>query len=744
MPSAFAGPQSAAAFKPSDSSTASSSPNFSSLSSSFTSGEDSPPPPRAGPTSSRPSPASAFSASSAAGPSHAAARDGHTGRGDSAGSQASRTAISEVSSATLQSSSPVVFIALHAGAGYHNPAHHVDLQELFHAACQLALTQAGSAEEAVYLAIQLLEASPLTNAGRGSVLTEDGRVECEASMMLGNGAYSGVAAVCGVEHPIQLAYQLVKERNEYGLIKELGRVRPILLVGEGAWKYAEEKGFARVGPEEWHDHHVTAETRRKWKKFKAIIDKHKRKQATATEDIRRAEQQKVAEQQQRKQQKRRSVQPDSSSHSQEPATTHSPSKKRPRSTHSSSPSAAHVSPPNAHSAHSDADSDSDNDSPFHGKQHGTVGAIACDEHGHVCAGVSSGGIWMKTAGRIGSAALIGCGCHAENGDDETKVSADSSKTDAVSVACSISGCGEDIIEELMAVRCCDAMKGAKLSPPPSPTNSIIETNAPVTIDSGSDSSDGSSPPAEEKHTEMQRIMKQLIEKEQMRQATFTANDKKRRKNAQGSNDTQQQDDGLSSGIIACRVVRGSRAGRSSSGSTRSSSRADHRERDEKMDGGGGSSSKDGDGQGERDHNSSASDELTLDFCYAHTAPHFAVGYAVNDRINGYQNRGWISQQSEEQTKRRIMKLGQMTIAIQPIQQHTHTDGEDSREQSNSRGHSGQQREQPRREDGEKRDGHVTESTDEARHNGRKKQQKRRDRDENQNEDKHEDGDKRKQ
>ena len=179
-------------------------------------------------------------------------------------SRSSRTAISEVRSASLNSSSPVVFIALHAGAGYHNPAHHVDLQELFHAACQLALTQAGSAEEAVYLAIQLLEASPLTNAGRGSVLTEDGRVECEASIMLGNGAYSGVGAVCGVEHPIQIAYQLVKERNEYGLIKELGRVRPILLVGEGAWKYAEEKGFARVGPQEWHDHHVTEETRKKW------------------------------------------------------------------------------------------------------------------------------------------------------------------------------------------------------------------------------------------------------------------------------------------------------------------------------------------------------------------------------------------------------------------------------------------------------------------------------------------------
>ena len=630
--------------------------------------------------------------------------------------ESTRNATSEVSSASLNSSSPVVFIALHAGAGYHNPAHHVDLQELFHAACQVALTQAGSAEEAVYLAIQLLEASPLTNAGRGSVLTEDGRVECEASMMLGNGAYSGVGAVCGVEHPIQLAYQLVKERNEYGLIKELGRVRPILLVGEGAWKYAEERGFARVGPQEWHDHHVTEETRKKWKKFRAIIDKHKEKQEKAREDVRSEEQRKVAERQQQSQQGTQVPQLTSRG----PPSTLTAAKKRPRSPESLSPRTAHLASPALHS-----DDDSGGDTPFHGKQHGTVGAIACDNRGRVCAGVSSGGIWMKTAGRIGSAALIGCGCHAENGDENKEEDQrEGNIKDAISVACSISGCGEDIIEELMAVRCCDALKSAKLSPAPNPSNTVLESNAPIAIDSNhhhSSSKHGDSSDNSETQTELQRIMKQLIEKEAMRQATFTANDKKRRKNAQGSNDTQQQDDGLSSGIIACRVVKKRRSWRTTWIS--------HGVRD------GGNGWMDDGSLGEQgqsrqsahgnssdrvgSHSSAVqSEELTLDFCYAHTAPHFAVGYAVNDKLHGYENKGWISQQTEEQSRRRIMKIGHISIAVTPRhkQLQKDSDGEVELSQHSSGNSGGKEQQQRRAEDGA--DGHAALSANTTQSNGR--------------------------
>lgn len=45
----------------------------------------------------------------------------------------------------------------------------------------------------------LLKDDPITNAGRGSNLTEDGRVECDASIMDGDsGAFGAVGAVSGI------------------------------------------------------------------------------------------------------------------------------------------------------------------------------------------------------------------------------------------------------------------------------------------------------------------------------------------------------------------------------------------------------------------------------------------------------------------------------------------------------------------------------------------------------------------
>lgn len=48
------------------------------------------------------------------------------------------------------------------------------------------------------------------------------------------------------------------------------------------------------------------------------------------------------------------------------------------------------------------------------KKFGTVGAVACDAHGHVAAATSTGGMTNKQPGRVGDAPLIGAGCYAND------------------------------------------------------------------------------------------------------------------------------------------------------------------------------------------------------------------------------------------------------------------------------------------------------------------------------------------
>jgi len=68
------------------------------------------------------------------------------------------------------------------------------------------LSLGGSALQAVEQCASLLEDDPIFNAGCGSVLNEDGRVEMDAAIMDGQNLLAGaVAGVDGVANPVQLA-----------------------------------------------------------------------------------------------------------------------------------------------------------------------------------------------------------------------------------------------------------------------------------------------------------------------------------------------------------------------------------------------------------------------------------------------------------------------------------------------------------------------------------------------------------
>ncbi|MCR8463525.1 MAG: isoaspartyl peptidase/L-asparaginase [Candidatus Korarchaeota archaeon] len=115
------------------------------------------------------------------------------------------------------------------------------------------LISGDSALNAVVEAVRIMEDNPWLNAGRGSSLNADGYVEMDALVMDGTTLKAGaVAAVRRIRNPILLA-RLVMERTNH-----------ILLVGEGAEKFAQSQGMKLVDPEEL----IVPYQREKWEKAK--------------------------------------------------------------------------------------------------------------------------------------------------------------------------------------------------------------------------------------------------------------------------------------------------------------------------------------------------------------------------------------------------------------------------------------------------------------------------------------------
>jgi len=112
--------------------------------------------------------------------------------------------------------------------------------------CQRALTagwsvlsRGGHALDAIEAAIMVLEDDPVFDAGYGSHLNLDGRVECDAIVMNGGTLHAGAASTLQrVKNPIRVARAILENCPH------------MMLVGEGAERFATQQGIALCDPGE--------------------------------------------------------------------------------------------------------------------------------------------------------------------------------------------------------------------------------------------------------------------------------------------------------------------------------------------------------------------------------------------------------------------------------------------------------------------------------------------------------------
>jgi len=119
------------------------------------------------------------------------------------------------------------------------------------------LKKGGNALNAVEAAVVAMEDNEVFNAGKGSALTIDGRVEMEASIMDGKTLNAGATGLLkDIKNPIRLA-RIVMESTDH-----------VFIVGDGAEKLAELYGLERANP-------VTELRLRHWRELKEKLMQEK-------------------------------------------------------------------------------------------------------------------------------------------------------------------------------------------------------------------------------------------------------------------------------------------------------------------------------------------------------------------------------------------------------------------------------------------------------------------------------------
>ena len=125
----------------------------------------------------------------------------------------------------------------------------------------------GRSLDAVEAVVNVLEDSPLFNAGRGAVFTHEGRNEMDAAIMSSRTFSAG--AVAGVRHirnPIDLA-RAVMEKSPH-----------VMLTGEGAEEFARTQGFEMM-PEDYF------RTERRWKQLERALAAESRNDASTADPL---------------------------------------------------------------------------------------------------------------------------------------------------------------------------------------------------------------------------------------------------------------------------------------------------------------------------------------------------------------------------------------------------------------------------------------------------------------------------
>jgi beta-aspartyl-peptidase (threonine type) len=247
------------------------------------------------------------------------------------------------------------------------------------------LSLGGSAIDAVEAAVTVLEDDPTFDAGRGSFLTSDGRVQLDALLMDGGRMKAGgVACVERLRNPIHAA-RLVLEESPH-----------VYFVAEGAERFAAAHGMPLISNSELV---LPREVAR--------LALAQRRQAAGLADITFSglEDDKS---------------PETAFHRADTID----------STGSGLVSGHDFSRADMAQREEGALAPEDKPSSPGHDSHDTVGAVALDGHGNLAAGTSTGGTLNKTPGRVGDSSLIGCGCYADN----------------LSAAVSLTGWGEPIMK----------------------------------------------------------------------------------------------------------------------------------------------------------------------------------------------------------------------------------------------------------------------------------------------------------